>query len=412
MLDKSYYIIIDVNSFLYIVANDTLLQNTQTAKYVEAINNKEIADFFSQSVCKVKYNHLQRTELIEFIDTAEKLNILTKVDELIFNNLPLNSKPFRSFNIIRDTSVLNNVTTESHFAYLNKQIFNVTIFLNNNCKKACIYCDKAYKNIISCTKDTTDNELNLNEFKRFMFLEDKLLSYNFTITGGNIFLYSQMTELIAFFDNLCGSVTYIVNYLNFEENFNYNIFNSKKTYFEIIVFSPIEHNQFELTISIIKKYNLNCSFVFAVTNENELDIFETIIDNYQLEDYSIKPIYNDNLPFFEKFTFMNAKEICSTLIPIHLLYRKRFRNINSYFKLIILNNGNIHSNINISSMGNIREDSYTDILQKEIDNKGSWYNVRTNLAPCKNCLYALLCPSPDNYEFVIGRNNLCNAKTI
>ena len=45
-----------------------------------------------------------------------------------------------------------------------------------------------------------------------------------------------------------------------------------------------------------------------------------------------------------------------------------------------------------------------------MDKGKSWWKLRTNIKPCNNCLYNLLCPPISNYEYVIGKYNLCNIK--
>jgi pseudo-rSAM protein len=48
-----------------------------------------------------------------------------------------------------------------------------------------------------------------------------------------------------------------------------------------------------------------------------------------------------------------------------------------------------------------------EIVHKEIDNGKSWFRIR-NQAPCNDCVYQWLCPSPSDYEIAIGRQNLCH----
>lgn len=72
-------------------------------------------------------------------------------------------------------------------------------------------------------------------------------------------------------------------------------------------------------------------------------------------------------------------------------------------------NGDAYANVNHPILGNIYRDSIYEIVQKELDEGKSWFRIR-NEAPCHNCLYQWLCPSPSDCEIQIGRSNLCFIK--
>ncbi|MCL2413707.1 MAG: hypothetical protein FWC94_00425 [Bacteroidales bacterium] len=57
----------------------------------------------------------------------------------------------------------------------------------------------------------------------------------------------------------------------------------------------------------------------------------------------------------------------------------------------------------------IKENSFLVLLYKELDENTAWRKTRTE-KPCSECLYQYLCPPPSNYEFAIGKFNLCTAK--
>lgn len=45
-----------------------------------------------------------------------------------------------------------------------------------------------------------------------------------------------------------------------------------------------------------------------------------------------------------------------------------------------------------------------------MDINTAWRRIREE-EPCNLCLYQYLCPSPSNYEAVIGKTNLCHVKS-
>jgi len=58
---------------------------------------------------------------------------------------------------------------------------------------------------------------------------------------------------------------------------------------------------------------------------------------------------------------------------------------------------------------NVYQDVLLDIIYQMLKNKtGDWFLIRSQVEPCKKCIYNFLCPPVSNYEFVMNSNNLCN----
>lgn len=60
-------------------------------------------------------------------------------------------------------------------------------------------------------------------------------------------------------------------------------------------------------------------------------------------------------------------------------------------------------------LGNLSTHNIYEIVQKEIQEGQSWLRTRKQ-EPCNSCIYQYLCPSPSDYEIIIGRLNLCHIK--
>jgi len=99
----------------------------------------------------------------------------------------------------------------------------------------------------------------------------------------------------------------------------------------------------------------------------------------------------------------------TALMSIKDFFSRQVMNIYDFGKINIMPDGETYANLNYSSLGNIYTDSIYEIVQKEIDEGKSWFRIR-NQAPCDECVYQWLCPSPSNYEMDLGRPNLCNVK--
>lgn len=90
-------------------------------------------------------------------------------------------------------------------------------------------------------------------------------------------------------------------------------------------------------------------------------------------------------------------------------FAKKSFNIYDFGKITVMPNGDIYANVNYPLLGNICTHTIYDIILKELEEGKSWLRIRDQI-PCNTCIYQWLCPSPSNYEILLGRPNLCHVK--
>ncbi len=96
---------------------------------------------------------------------------------------------------------------------------------------------------------------------------------------------------------------------------------------------------------------------------------------------------------------LTHREIASRLYINHLCFGKLF----------ILPNGDVHANLNMPHIGNIKSNKLIEILRNaHTAEDSSWYLTRAKVEPCKNCIYRYLCQPISGYELYFGIMNLCN----
>ena len=162
-------------------------------------------------------------------------------------------------------------------------------------------------------------------------------------------------------------------------------------------------------ISIIKQ--LPISFIFLVRSEEDYEHATSCIERNELANIEITPIYTeDNLSFFEDNLYMDEEDISEIELSKREVFVRQKLNIFSFGNLIILPDDKIYANLNAPSIGNIKETPHS-IVYRELTEGKSWLKIR-NEQPCCDCIYQWLCPSPSNYEAVIGKPNLCFIENI
>ena len=155
--------------------------------------------------------------------------------------------------------------------------------------------------------------------------------------------------------------------------------------------------------------NQKIKFEIIIRDQREIHEINSILKSHNFKiDYSLKPLFQENIAFFKENVFFDKKDICNQHLTTRGITLNKLINKYYYKKLFVLPNGFVHSNLNKESLGNISECSITECIIKEVTNCRNWFEVRKNYQPCKSCIYNLLCPPISNYEYVIGKKNLCN----
>lgn len=89
------------------------------------------------------------------------------------------------------------------------------------------------------------------------------------------------------------------------------------------------------------------------------------------------------------------------------IFAHQVMNTNFWGRLSVLPDGKVYSNLNHPPLGTLKDRVY-DLIVDEMTSKRAWRWIRDEVSPCKDCLFRYLCPSPSNYELVIGKPNLCH----
>jgi pseudo-rSAM protein len=224
---------------------------------------------------------------------------------------------------------------------------------------------------------------------------------------GNLENVPNYKELLLFLEQQSASTNIVCSYTKvallqvaFTNSFAYSI----------SVQFPIDIQKWENTIQIFGNQSRTVEYIFEVTSDANCLQAKRLIDRFQLEKYQIKPAYTKaNINFFEVNVFLNKEDILSASLSIKDFFIRQSINLYDFGKINIMPNGDVYANVNHPLLGNIYKHSIYEIVRNEFDKGVSWFRVR-NQAPCNDCVYQWLCPSPSDYEIAIGRPNLCHVK--
>lgn len=212
-------------------------------------------------------------------------------------------------------------------------------------------------------------------------------------------------ELLSFFDQYPSPKKLVCSYAKatplpptFEHNFSY----------ALTVDFPVDKEKWNHSRRLLLGQPLPVEYVFEVTSLEDCRQAEQLIEEFQIEKYQWKPRYTgENTRFFEENVFLTKEDILETPLSIKDIITRQAINLYDFGKIDILPDGKAYANLNHPALGNIYTDSLYEIVSKEIENGTSWFRIR-NQAPCNACVYQWLCPSPSDYEIIMGRPDLCH----
>ena len=252
-----------------------------------------------------------------------------------------------------------------------------------------------------------DNKiLNFQDLQVFLSSADN--SYLNTINViGNLFSYSAKAELM----DLLYSIPVKKNF--YLTASHASLFVKEIVNMELFDYKLYIYYEGEEAASIHQELidrNLPFCWIYLISSEEQNGELERLETSYGNEYIEVHPIYTgENLLFFENNIYSTEEDILQSHYDKQDIFAHQVMNTNFWGRLSVLPDGKVYSNLNHPPIGTLKDRVY-DLIVDEMKSKRSWRWMRDDMLPCKNCLYRYLCPSPSNYEIVIGKTNLCYAK--
>ena len=396
---KKYWFVLHQDTFLWVKGDEGLVYGTSNKHLCYRFQNKG-------RIVRMTNDLLQPNNLYRTIVTEEDLSVnevkewvntilLTSCGELIDIDdnikVPVSLKPILK---IQDTVSFYKVSHETHTdGKIIQNLLKLVIHLNGSIHGD----DDIAKQIIFPQKTT-------NKLKEWTSIRNFITSMgnpNFLveiILVGNIWKYPDYMDLLQFLHTLPVRVSVYVT----EEDYRMQDYGT--TSFENIFFYILKRNY---NIPCVEKHNLFYHLIISSVNEygRALDITGGLKPGH----YKIMPVYTgDNKDFFEEFVYVTEEEIGEIQLSKREVFARQAINIYDFGTLTVDIDGHVYGNLNRRVLGTIDDGLYL-LTYRELTGGDSWLSVR-NESPCCNCIYQWICPSPSNYELVIGKPNLCHIK--
>lgn len=292
--------------------------------------------------------------------------------------------------------------------YVLQNLDEVTLHLPSTCSKQCVKCSVYHRQMNHCTLFSEEDSHPV-DYERILYLFQLvgIQRVNFS-AGGNPIANANIIHYLDMFSDSRFKKHLWLDYTFFNDRY-LELATITRSILDIFV-HPSNWNE-QLVKDMKVGNDKQICWHLIVSNEAEMESLEAL-NIPEIVCFHIHPFYTgENLDFFREYVFIDMEDILAEPVNRKSIFRRQVLNDNFFGKLTLFPSGEVYSNVNFPSLGNIQNMSLKELVYKELTEGYSWLKVRGNETPCSQCINKHLCPPISNYELVIGRNNLCKVKS-
>ena len=406
--DKNYWLYIAPHTYCHIKNGQALLYNTQSGVSMETTDEKIILLLQSlhdrKNLGAISCNGamLSQAPYAEFTTEFCQKEMGNTIDTSLLPEKPVQMMPM--LNLQCDIDKLQQDSERNIGEDVLQYLLELNIYLHSSCNRQCKLCSAYSKQCLCCQiHPGQPSYLPLTHLENISRQIKHGTIGKLNLAGGTIFEYPYYQELATLLSDFKGQIHIWNHYKNFADCKTFN----PDFFYDVVIPSPIT-DSLENCLLILN--GLKVKYHFYITGTEEYEAAEEAIEKHGMKLYAIHPIYTgNNLSFFEEYIYTDREDILQSEISFNEIFAHQKMNTHFFGSLTILPDGSTYANVNAPVVGNIMNDSLLDIINKEMLTNTAWRKTR-EAAPCSDCLYQLMCPSPSNYEMAIGKANLCHVK--
>ena len=409
MENYTHWFYLESYTFLFYSKNQYVIYNTLNSTYIDcSLYGKTINTVLSilhntnKTYCVGIYEYqLRDSQFTEFIKKIRN----TFSGDIIKNirGIP----PFISKPILRILHHPNNPKTKEYNLLGENALFHlheVTFYLENQCFDLNPMYKDCYKQFLY---PTYTEKQKLSHAKYLEIIEqlsicqiDKINIIPATIEKKELFSY-----LLSLSRQYSIKTQIILPYKKYNKEDLKQLLTNPQFSIMIMVHLPVDYEELNSYINLFNEYNITWSLI--ASNKNDV-IFLSKNNLGKFTNVDYIPWYTgDNMDFFKEYIYNDFKDIIEQKNTKQHIFRKQLLNDYLFVKLTIFPTGEVYSNVNFPTIGNIQDQKLSEIVYSEIENYFKpWFFTRDYVS-CKNCVNKYLCPSISNYEIVANEYNMC-----
>ncbi len=413
---KKYWFILDNYVHVSVKRNSVMFYNSLTGKILEYNGSEAVLKLVKRLhspknllVTRITEKELLNPEISQFVSHIRGYFMGDLIDTSLTKRKPIQMMPYTK--VHKDVEVIRKTPARSVGEHMMQYLVEISLYINRACSLDCAICGSAYKQFFCCTRTKYGKvELNIQSIRDLFRQVQGAPLVRVNILGGDIFKFSKPEELLVLLKGLSFKKVFYTHYMNlFQQEEKFGLFPADSSSFSILVTFPVEENQWKASIDVLRAHEIKAEFLFIVGSEKDVTRAEELISSFCLDNYSFRPFFNgNNLDFFERNIFLDKEDLQEAKPTDKEIHARQLVNPFHFGRLTVLSNGHIHANVNTSRLGTLEKNNMHEAVYKEMYGGKNWRRIRKRAAPCKSCTFSALCPPLSNYEYVIGRNNLCH----
>ncbi len=417
---KSFWLYLHPYTYLSIKKDRALLYNTLNGEFFEYRGETDVARILrklnqDKNLYTIRLKQQDITPpLNKFISDIRESYSGDIVDTSLYPKKPAQLKPMvhleRTLEELTFKPKINVLECDEIGEYLNE----LTLYINSDCDRYCSHCSDAYKQFLTCNGGRSQKrELSTAELLQLLEQVKETALYKLNILGGNILKHSEFKKIIQVLNKTGYKKDYYLSYLNIntQEGWLELLKKECRNTLHIFIHLPVKE---ELFLEVVKKVQitgLEKSFHFIVESEENMILTETLISKTSLENVELHPYFNGgNYDFFRKNVFCTKDAIIESKPTMKDIFARTVVNTLSFKILTVMSNKSVYANVNHPRIGKLGKKHIVTLIKKEMCGGKSWNRIRKNVSTCKSCAFNALCPPISNYEYCLGKYNLCSIK--
>lgn len=395
---------------------DTLEHNFRTyEKRADLVGFvKRVCD--SDNILKLSGEELEAPALKPFIEELRAEFYCDYLDVTLSEGKPVQLFPM--LRIMNGFNAYDRSREERLGEQVTQYLRSLTLFINDECKESCRICSKAYKQVPCCRRKADSNgELSFAEIKGMVAELSQTKCRTLFINGGDIFLHSEIDDIISYLNKSGLAPSYIAHYNNIlKAKDRLALMNGEVDKLLAVVPMAEGAEAGEKLFGLKElgiKLSLPITFRFLIENEEQLGAAFEIIKECGLKSYQILPVYSGtNRAFFENNLMINKSMLESKKHKRQDIYTNKTMNINYWGKLTVESDGRVSVVSESPSLGRLGEMTIKEFIYRELDEGECWLKIRESLEGCKKCLYTNFCPPPSNYDLALEEEAFCSFSKV
>ncbi|MEY8707665.1 TIGR04150 pseudo-rSAM protein [Bacteroides faecichinchillae] len=397
---KKYWLVLSPNTFMWLKGEEGLLYHAVSHAQV-SFKNVGALRLLTEWINDI--DNLYRVELTE--ETLRQLEVNEWIRQVVdkecgklvenddVNNCPVSLKP-----------VLKLQDGVQYYEWLHRQgtdgsviqnLHNIVFYLNGSASGD----EWLHRQLIyPSATETVADRMRVVHFARNARQSPYLLEISLV---GNLFAIPQLAEEVEALQTICPVMLYVTVEDALHALPQVKVWADRQA-IRILVKDYVALK----TLLDAGEWSTSLRFTLIVTSIQTYENATEIVETYGLEHAELIPAFTgDNRSFFEENLYMDVEELAEIALSKRDIFIRQTLNIADFGKLYIEPDGKVYANLNDKSIGMI-DNSPHDLVYRELTEGNAWLHIR-NEEPCCECVYQWLCPSPSNYERVIGKPNLC-----